>query len=358
MDEETTLIVPIAGVLANDSDADSDPLTAQPGHQRQLRQPCLAYRRIVQLHAPCQLLWHRQLHLSRLRWQRLQRDGHCHHHVEPVNDAPVADDQLVGSRINGSRSITLTASDVELDPLTYAVVTGPAHGTLTGAAPNLIYTPDTDYQGLDSFTFRAHDDTDPSNLATVTIDVAVNHLPEAIPQAITLDEDSPQAITLSGTDLDADLLSYHIVDPPQNGTLSGTVPDLVYTPNADYYGWDAFTFLVNDGTDDSLSATVSLTIRPVNDQPQMDFVTYLGGTGNEIIFAMALADDGYTFVTGQTNSVDLPNSVQAACTGAARMTALWPRSTARVRWCGPRTWAAAAATMDAVSPWMAPATYS
>ena len=201
--------------------------------------------------------------------------------VEPVNDAPVADDQLTYSRRNGSRNITLTASDVELDPLTYEVVTPPEHGTLSGTAPNLIYTPATDYQGLDSFTFRAHDGTDPSNLATVTIDVAVNHLPEAVPQTITLDEDSPQAITLSGTDLDGDLLTYHIVDPPQNGTLSGTAPDLVYTPNADYYGSDAFTFLVNDSTDDSLPATVSLTIRSVHDDPQMDFATYLGGTGDE-----------------------------------------------------------------------------
>ncbi len=315
MDEDTTLFVPTAGVLANDSDVDGDALTAH----------------LVTNVSSGSLVWHTDGSFSYtpdLNFYGTDSftyrvcDGSDYSetatvtiNVEPVNDAPVADDRFTYSRMNGSRSITLTASDVELDPLTYGVVTPPAHGTLSGTVPNLIYTPDTDYLGLDSFTFLAHDGTDPSNLATVTIDVAVNHLPEAVPQTITLDEDTPLPITLSGTDCDADPLTYHIVDPPQNGTLSGTAPDLVYTPNADYYGYDSFTFLVNDSTDDSLPATVSLTIRPVYDQPQMDFATYLGGTGGESIYAMALADDGYTFVTGQTNSVDLPNSVPGSVYG-------------------------------------------
>jgi len=309
VDEDTTLIVPAAGVLANDGDVDGDVLTA----------------RLVTNVSSGTLVWHTDGSFSYTPLLNFYGtdsftyracDGSDYSTtatvvitVDSVNDAPVADDQFTYSRMNGSRSITLTASDVEVAPLTYGVVTPPAHGVLSGIAPNVIYTPATDYLGLDSFTFRADDGTDPSNEATVTIDVAVNHLPEAIPQTITLDEDCPRAVTLSGMDLDADPLTYHIVDPPQNGTLSGTAPDLVYTPNADYYGSDAFTFLVNDGTDDSLPATVSLTIRSVYDQPLMDFATYLGGTGNESINAMAVTDDGYTFVTGQTNSVDLPNAV-------------------------------------------------
>ncbi len=315
VNEDTTLIVPAVGVLANDGDADFDALTA----------------RLVTNVSHGSLVWHTDGSFSYTpsvnfygtdSFTYRACDGSDYSTtatvvitVNSVNDAPVADDLLTYSRMNGSRSITLTASDLELDPLTYGVVTPPAHGTLSGTAPDLIYTPDTDYLGMDSFTFRAHDGIDPSNLATVTIDVAVNHLPEAFPQTITLDEDCPQAILLSGTDLDADPLTYHIVDPPQNGTLSGTAPDLVYTPNADFYGSDSFTFLVNDSTDDSLPATVSLTIRPVHDQPPMDFATYIGGTGFDRIEAMALADDGHTFVTGYTSSVDLPNSISGSVYG-------------------------------------------
>jgi hypothetical protein len=59
----------------------------------------------------------------------------------------------------------------DTDPLTFTVETGPAHGTLSGTAPNLTYTPATDYTGGDQFTFRASDGTNSSNLATVTITV-------------------------------------------------------------------------------------------------------------------------------------------------------------------------------------------
>jgi hypothetical protein len=50
-------------------------------------------------------------------------------------------------------------------------VTGPAHGTLSGTAPNLTYTPSTNYSGTDSFTFQANDGTTNSPTATVSISV-------------------------------------------------------------------------------------------------------------------------------------------------------------------------------------------
>jgi len=65
----------------------------------------------------------------------------------------------------------LIATDVNYDPLTYRVVTKPAHGTLTGIAPNLIYAPAVNYAGPDSFTFMANDGLIDSNLATVSITV-------------------------------------------------------------------------------------------------------------------------------------------------------------------------------------------
>jgi hypothetical protein len=51
----------------------------------------------------------------------------------------------------------LTGSDPDGDPLTYAIVTGPAHGTLSGTAPNLTFTPTAGYTGTDSFTFTVND---------------------------------------------------------------------------------------------------------------------------------------------------------------------------------------------------------
>lgn len=91
--------------------------------------------------------------------------------VTAVNDAPVAQNQSVTTSFNTAKAITLSATDVEGSALIYSAVTSPAHGTLSGTAPNLTYTPATNYSGADSFTFRANDGAANSNLATVNITV-------------------------------------------------------------------------------------------------------------------------------------------------------------------------------------------
>ena len=55
--------------------------------------------------------------------------------------------------------------------MTYSIVAGPAHGTLSGTAPNVTYTPNAGYSGPDSFTFKASDGALDSNIATVSITV-------------------------------------------------------------------------------------------------------------------------------------------------------------------------------------------
>lgn len=87
------------------------------------------------------------------------------------NTAPVASDQNVDVLYNTPKDITLSASDADGDGLTYIKLTDPQHGTLSGTLPNLTYTPHTDYFGSDSFTWKANDGTDDSNVATVYITV-------------------------------------------------------------------------------------------------------------------------------------------------------------------------------------------
>jgi len=74
-------------------------------------------------------------------------------------------------------------------------------------------------------------------------------------------------VTLTGSDADGDPLAYSIVAGPANGTLSGTAPNLTYTPGPNANGADSFTFKANDGTSDSNVATVSITVNAVNDTP-------------------------------------------------------------------------------------------
>ncbi|MCP3681751.1 MAG: hypothetical protein GY861_03585, partial [bacterium] len=87
------------------------------------------------------------------------------------NTLPVALDQSISTNLNTPVAVTLEATDADSDPLTFTVMDPPAHGTLTGSAPDLTYTPDTEFNGVDSFTFVANDAEGPSNTATVSIAV-------------------------------------------------------------------------------------------------------------------------------------------------------------------------------------------
>jgi serine protease len=89
----------------------------------------------------------------------------------PPNTAPTADHQTVTTTVDTPVAITLTGSDPEGDALTFTIVNEPENGTLSGAAPDLTYTPETGFTGEDSFTFKASDGALYSEPATVSITV-------------------------------------------------------------------------------------------------------------------------------------------------------------------------------------------
>ena len=139
---------------------------------------------------------------------------------------------------------------------------------MSGAAPNLLYTPAPNFNGTDSFTFLANDGLLDSALATIDITITgSNDAPTAISQNLNTDEDIALDIVLAGDDLDGDTLNFNVTVQPANGTLSGTAPNLQYLPNADFNGADQFSFVANDGTQDSAAATVDIAIAAINDRP-------------------------------------------------------------------------------------------
>jgi len=88
------------------------------------------------------------------------------------NAPPWALDQSVTTNKNSPVAITLTADQGgESDVLTFTVQDGPDHGSLSGTAPNLTYTPSSNFSGTDTFTFTASDGPNTSNVGTVTITV-------------------------------------------------------------------------------------------------------------------------------------------------------------------------------------------
>ena len=115
-------------------------------------------------------------------------------------------------------------------------------------------------------------------------------------------------ITLTGSDIDGDALTFQVVAQPTNGTLSGTAPDLTYTPNADFNGADSFTITANDGTVDSLAATIDIDVTPENDAPTANDATVDAVAGVAVAVPLTGQDvdgDALTFavVTQPANGV-------------------------------------------------------
>ncbi|MDP3062927.1 MAG: tandem-95 repeat protein [Chloroflexota bacterium] len=177
--------------------------------------------------------------------------------------------------IIGAPGVLANDADPDGDPLRALLASGPAHGTLAlNVTGSFTYTPTLDYSGPDSFTYVANDGALDSNVATVTITVRpVNDSPAATGDSYTTNEDTLLIIGAPGvlgndTDLDGDPLRALLVSGPVHGTLALNVTgSFTYTPSLDYNGPDSFTYRASDGALDSNVATVTITVRPVNDPP-------------------------------------------------------------------------------------------
>ncbi len=197
--------------------------------------------------------------------------------VNPVNDAPDANDEGVATDEGTAVIIDVRANDVDVDGDTMTVTgaSDPANGSVVVNPDNTItYTPDPGFDGNDSFTYTITDGNGEVDTATVSVTVSnVNQAPVAVDDFITIDEDSgPVALNLFGndTDPDGDPILAHGSSNPAHGALTydGTTQTYFYDPGAGFSGTDSFTYTVQDADGAvSNSATVYLTIAPVNNAP-------------------------------------------------------------------------------------------
>ncbi len=223
-----------------------------------------------------------------------------------VNGAPVAADSAASGAEDGIITGQAAASDTDSPSLTYALVSGPQHGTLAfNPDGSFSYAPAADYNGADSFTFRADDGALDSNIATVSLTVSpVDDAPVAVDGAAAGAEDTAINGQAAASDLDSPSLAYTVVAGPQHGVLSfNTDGSYNYTPGANYNGADSFTFKANDGSLDSNTATISLTVGAVNDAP-LATDSSASGAEDTVISGQAAASDAdsvgltYAMVSG------------------------------------------------------------
>ena len=280
-DEDTALTIDAAaGVLANDTDADGDPLTATlvtgpaNGTLTLNADGSFNYTPNAEFNGSDTFTYTASDGTSSTGEITVTIT------VNAVNDAPAAAadaysvDEDAALTIDAAGGVLANDTDADGDPLTAAVVSGPANGTLTlNADGSFNYTPNANFNGSDSFTYTASDGTLTSE-ATVTI--TVNPIADApVAAADTYDATEDTALTIDAaagvlandTDADGDPLTAALVSGPGNGTLTlNSDGSFVYTPNADFSGADTFTYTASDGTTTS-EATVTINVASANDAP-------------------------------------------------------------------------------------------
>ncbi len=173
-------------------------------------------------------------------------------------------------------------TDADGNSLTATLVSGPANGVLALSVDGTFtYTPNADFYGTDTFTYRANDGTVNSNVATVTI--TVTPVADIVNDATSTNEDTAVVLNvLTNDSFENAGRTVTSVTNGANGTVTivnGALGTVQYTPNANFNGSDSFTYTVTSGGATE-TATVTVTVTPVNDAPTLATGSVLAYTEN------------------------------------------------------------------------------
>ena len=203
-------------------------------------------------------------------------------------------------------------------PLTAMPVSPATHGDVTlNADGSFTYAPnDPGSTQTDTFEYKATNGAQDSNVAKVTIKVSAvaNHAPAPQDDNASTDEDTQLNVPapgVLGNDADGDsdpLTATKLTDPSHGTVVVNADGSFTYTPDANFFGTDSFSYTVSDGTD-TATATVTVTITSVNDAPTVDATTFSvdenapAGTGVGTVTGSDIDGDaiGFTITGGNTN---------------------------------------------------------
>lgn len=193
--------------------------------------------------------------------------------LEVLNAAPeAADDRFElshGSTLNlGAGTITANDYDPENDTVSVTLNSDVSHGVLSlGTDGSLVYTPNSGFEGRDSFSYTLHDGDLGSQSAVVVLDV-VNNRPvvhdsrERVNHSTALTVDAASGVLSSAIDLDDDVLQATLVSDGSYGTVSlASDGSWTYVPQAGFVGTDSFVYRVTDGAKESAAATMFIDVQ-------------------------------------------------------------------------------------------------
>ncbi len=180
------------------------------------------------------------------------------------NQTPVAAAVVLTTPEDMALDLTLSGSDADGDPLSFLIVDAPLHGVVSGAAPDVNYSPDADYNGDDSFTVTVSDGQ--ASSAPVTVSIAImplNDAPVAMPDAAATTASTAVQIDViaNDTDVDNDPLSVTAVAPGSGGTVAiAGASVVVYTPAPGFAGSDSFSYTVADAQGGVATGSVTVQV--------------------------------------------------------------------------------------------------
>ena len=184
-------------------------------------------------------------------------------------DPDAVDDSPAILEDSGANTINVLSddTDAEGDTLSITAVTQGAHGSVVNNGTSVSYTPAANFFGSDSFTYSISDGNGGSDTATVNVTVSnVNDPPVATGNSYTINQDTVLSVAAPGvlgddSDIDGDALTATLVSGPSHGTVTlGADGSFTYTPAPHFAGSDSFTYHAFDGTANSNTATVSITV--------------------------------------------------------------------------------------------------
>ncbi|MGF2736979.1 Ig-like domain-containing protein, partial [Marinobacter sp. DUT-1] len=155
--------------------------------------------------------------------------------VTPVNDAPTAKDVFAETEGGDPVVVTLIGEDVDSETLTYRLIEEPAHGQFTGEAPELVYTPDPRFEGLEVLTYEVSDG-ELQDTATITINVIQPNLPPVItsPPIVTTPEQARYDYPVVAEDPNEDELTHSLDRGPVGMTIDSTTGVIHWLPQPEF----------------------------------------------------------------------------------------------------------------------------